>query len=206
MDNRTAVKLFVRDVTDRSLNKEEGQLSYIDFEGSLVSTVRLMGVVVSKYETDRFTIITLDDATETISVRVFGEDIDLLTDVKVGQTFDVIGTLRDYEEETYIAPRIVKMIEDPNWEVVRSLELLIQAKRLGADVAHETLIDEEEESTDLKPLVMEAIEKIDEGDGADYNSILRDSGLEDAQLDETLNSLLGDSEIYEPKIGKFKKI
>lgn len=207
MDDRTGYKLFIRDVAERALHRREDGRAYIDYDGHSLSTVRVMGVVVSKYDSEKFTIVTLDDSTETISVRAFGEDKGLLENVFVGATIDVIGALREYEEETYIAPRSVWLVEDPNWEVVRNLELLIRAKKSGVTTSVEEVLDEEApQEEDLKPIVLALIEKLDAGDGADYNALLKDSGLEDTLLDRALNKLLSDSEIYEPKIGKFKKV
>jgi RPA family protein len=207
MDDRTAFKVFIRDAVERALNKDDDNRSYIEYDGQQIFTVRVMGVVVSKYDSERFTILTLDDATETVSVRFFGEDKGMVANVSVGDTVDVIGTLREYEEETYIAPRIITEIEDPNWEVVRNLELLLRAKKAGITVSQEEVLDTEEEpASDLKPIVLSLIERLDEGDGADYNSILKESGLKDTELDPTLNYLLSNSDVYEPKIGKFKKV
>lgn len=207
MDDRTAFKMFARDAVERTLNKDEDNRSYIEYDGEQIFTVRIMGVVVSKYDSERYTILTLDDSTETVSVRFFGEDKDMASNVSVGDSVDVIGTLREYEEETYVAPRTITMIEDPNWEVVRSLELLLRAKKTGIPVSQEEVLDTEETpASDLKPIILSLIEKLDEGDGADYNAILKGSGLKDTELDPTLNDLLSDSDIYEPKIGKFKKV
>jgi RPA family protein len=207
MDDRTAFKVFVRDAVERMLNKDEDNRSYIEYDGQQIFTVHVMGVVVSKYDSERYTILTLDDATETVSVRFFGEDKDMAADVSVGDTVDVIGTLREYEDETYVSPRTITMIEDPNWEIVRNLELLLRAKKSGIAAPMEEVLDTEEKpSSDLKPIVLDLIERLDEGDGADYNAVLKESGLKDTELDPTLNDLLSDSDIYEPKIGKFKRV
>jgi|GEM_PF-1878783 len=208
MDDRTAFKLFIRDAVERTLEKTEDGKSYIEYDGRQVFSVRLMGVVVSKYESERFTILTVDDSTETVSVRIFGDDRDRFEDVSVGDSVDVFGTLREYEEETYVAPWMIRRITDPNWEVVRSLELLLRAKKTGVTAPLEEVLDTEAEQSpaDLKPAILEIIAHLDEGGGADYNAVLKESGLSDNELDQTLNSLLSESEIYEPKIGKFKKV
>ncbi len=208
MDDRTAFKLFIRDVVERTLEKSEEGKSYIEYDDKQIFSVRLMGVIVSKYESERFTILTVDDSTETVSVRIFGDDRDRFEDVAVGDTVDVFGTLREYEEETYVAPWLIRPINDPNWEVVRSLELLLRAKKTGVAAPLEEVLDTEEEQVpaDLKPAILELLSRLDEGDGADYNIVLKESGLSDNELDQTLNTLLSESEIYEPKIGKFKKV
>ncbi len=208
MDDRTAFKLFIRDAVERTLEKSEEGKSYIEYDGKQIFSVRLMGVVVSKYESERFTILTVDDSTETVSVRIFGDDRDRFEDVAVGDTVDVFGTLREYEGETYVAPWLIRRVDDPNWEVVRSLELLLRAKKTGVAAPLEEVLDtvEERSPADLKHAILELLNRLDEGDGADYNAVLKESGLSDNELDQTLNALLSESEIYEPKIGKFKKV
>jgi hypothetical protein len=207
LDSRTAFKLFIRDVVERTLNKSEDGSSYLEYDGQSVFTLRVMGIVVSKYDSEKFTILTLDDSTETVSVRAFGEDKDLLQGISVGDSVDVIGSLREYEEETYIVPWRISIIEDPNWELVRNLELLIRAKKTGAGVPSVEVLDEgRSEEQDLKPVILALIDKLDTGGGADYNALLKDSGVEDNQLDQALNDLLSSSDIYEPKIGRFRRV
>ncbi|MFB6116751.1 MAG: OB-fold nucleic acid binding domain-containing protein [Candidatus Nanosalina sp.] len=65
----------------------------------------------------------------------------------------------------------------------------------------------EEDRENLEREVLEAVEQLDEGEGADYSEILEQ--VEDAnedQLEDTINSLLSDGTCYEPKPGKIKKL
>jgi RPA family protein len=65
----------------------------------------------------------------------------------------------------------------------------------------------QEDVENLEREVLEAVEDLDEGDGADYSEILE--AVEDAtedQLEETINSLLSDGTCYEPQPGKIKKL
>ena len=65
----------------------------------------------------------------------------------------------------------------------------------------------EEDRENLEREVLEAVEQLDEGEGADYSEILEE--VEDAnedQLEDTINSLLSDGTCYEPKPGKIKKL
>ncbi|MFB6241673.1 MAG: OB-fold nucleic acid binding domain-containing protein [Candidatus Nanosalina sp.] len=65
----------------------------------------------------------------------------------------------------------------------------------------------QEDVENLEREVLEAVENLDEGDGADYSEILEQ--VEDAtedQLEETINSLLSDGTCYEPQPGKIKKL
>ena len=65
----------------------------------------------------------------------------------------------------------------------------------------------EETKENLEKEVLEAVENLDEGDGADYSEILEE--VEDAnedELEDTINSLLSDGTCYEPSPGKIKKL
>ena len=65
----------------------------------------------------------------------------------------------------------------------------------------------EENKENIERKVLEAVEDLDEGDGADYSEILEQ--VEDAtedQLEDTINSLLSDGTCYEPSPGKIKKL
>lgn len=184
-----------------------------------VSRIRVLGNVVSRYvdEGQRYASIALDDGSGTISARVFQESVALLREVKLGDIVDVIGKVKEYEDERYINLESVWRVDDPNWELVRRLELLVKKKRLEGketirslvrdkEVKKEEEVEEEVVSEDLKPLVSGLIEKLDEGEGVKYAELLKESKLEEEKLEEVLNELMGDGEIYEPKIGRFKKV
>lgn len=207
MDNRRAFKMQIRDVIERPISRMDDGPYFIEYDGSEITTVRVMGVVVSEYEAERYNILTIDDSTETISVRMFEEDKSMAEDIRTGDTVDVVATLRSYEDETYLQPCVITKITDPNWELVRRLELTIQGKKGGSKSMMEEVVREEEVlEDDLKTLLKDVIIRLDEGDGAQYNSIVKESGLGEEVVEKILNELLGESEIYEPKIGKFKKV
>ena len=65
----------------------------------------------------------------------------------------------------------------------------------------------EEDRENLEREVLEAVEQLDEGEGADYSEILEQvEEADEDQLEDTINSLLSDGTCYEPKPGKIKKL
>lgn len=54
--------------------------------------------------------------------------------------------------------------------------------------------------------VLDAVEKLDEGEGADYSDIVEEIDEPEDKLEDTINSLLSDGTCYEPKPGKIKKL
>jgi RPA family protein len=64
----------------------------------------------------------------------------------------------------------------------------------------------EEDRENLEREVLEKVEDLDEGEGADYADIVEDIDEPEDQLEDTINSLLSDGTCYEPQPGKIKKL
>lgn len=64
----------------------------------------------------------------------------------------------------------------------------------------------DEERENLERDVIEAVEDLDEDDGADYGDIAEKVDAPEDQLEDTINSLLSDGTFYEPQPGKLKKL
>ena len=228
----TATKLRARDLVDGEFVRGASRMEpnrLITILKEDVSRVRVLGTVVSRYvsEDRKYGSITLDDATETIAVRTFREELELLERIKPGDIVDVIGKVKEYEGERYVSPESIWQIRDPNWELVRKLELLLKEKRLrekvgqveappssaspsqateapAVEVVEEAA--EGKEERDPKEMVLELVERLGEKDGIKYVTLLQESGLAEEKLEGVLNELMGEGEIYEPKIGRFKRV
>ena len=84
--------------------------------------------------------------------------------------------------------------------------LLPEYKAIGYELP---TVEEEvaEESSENEDLILQLIDELDQdGKGASYENLLEKSGLDEEKLDEVLLSLQENGEIYEPYLGKFKKI
>ncbi|MFQ5887211.1 MAG: OB-fold nucleic acid binding domain-containing protein [Candidatus Hydrothermarchaeales archaeon] len=182
-----------------------------------ISRCRTMATVVSRHvgEDQRFAFLTIDDATDTISARVFREDVELVKDIKPGDIVDIIGKIREYQGEKYINIESITRMDDPNWELVRKLEILRHEEESGikrgkgetiTEKEFEAAVEEDVVSEDSKALILGLIDKLDEDEGVRYLILADESGLDDEKLEETLNELLGEGEIYEPKIGRFRRV
>lgn len=64
----------------------------------------------------------------------------------------------------------------------------------------------EKDKKSLKETVMEAIDKIDDGTGAEYAAIITESKLEESEVEEVINELLGEGTCYEPRPGRIKRL
>ncbi len=216
-----ACKVPIKDITEGTYEPadSEGETNYLLTPlKEKISRCRIMATVVSRHVGDdqNFVFLTLDDSTDTISARVFKEDVELVKDVKPGDIVDIIGKIREYQEEKYVNIESITKIDEPNWELLRKLEILLHEKESGKKRDKEVVVEEKESETvvveedvvsdDSKALILGLIDKLDEGDGVRYLILADESGIDDEKLEDTLNDLLGEGEIYEPKIGRFRRV
>ena len=94
--------------------------------GEKISRTKVVGVVTERFMSDdgRFASITVDDGTDAIRARVFSGDIKIIEGVNAGELVAVVGKMKSYNEENYIAPDFVRRLEDPNSESLFRLEVL----------------------------------------------------------------------------------
>ncbi|MFH1126592.1 MAG: OB-fold nucleic acid binding domain-containing protein [archaeon] len=94
-------------------------------DGRKLSRVHVLATVVSTYLSDdkKYGFVVMDDATGMIRLKAF-QDTKVIQKVKKGDIVDVIGRIRQYNNEVHIYPEIVKRIDDPNYETLRKIELV----------------------------------------------------------------------------------
>lgn len=121
----TAKKASIKAVvTGRFIKREGFESSYsLTDLGRKLSRVRIVGLIVDKYTSpdEKYGTITLDDSTDTIRCKVF-VNVKILNGFGKGDMVEVFGKVREYNEELYVMPEIVKTVE-PNFETLRMLEL-----------------------------------------------------------------------------------
>lgn len=122
----TAVKARIKSITSGKYNAAQGFTPgyVLTSMGQRLSRVRVLATVVDKFvsENKRFSSITVDDGTDTIRCKMFG-GTSIFDGVNAGNIIDIVGKVKEYQGEVYLIPEVVKTIEDPNWELLRELEL-----------------------------------------------------------------------------------
>ena len=125
----TAVRASISDITNGSFSDDNGPHVVSPF-GVELRRVVIVGFVVNKFYREgddtgkkRFESITVDDGTDTIGVKVWGEeDASMLEGVKESILALVIGKVRQYNEEVYLIPEIVRELTDPNYMSLHLME------------------------------------------------------------------------------------
>lgn len=162
-----------------------------------ISIARVLGDVVFKFlGENNYGFVVVDDGTETIRASIF--DSSKISNINVGDIVDVIGRVKDYEGEKYIAIEIIKKIENPNWEILRKLEILNKEKEKDNEM---NIVEEKIE--DPEKVIMSCFEKKDELSIQELKNLTQ---FDEDMIKETVKKLMLDGEIFEPRPGRLKLI
>ena len=197
-----ARKLWIKDLLLGTYVKEEGMKpNYIALQDqSKVSRVNLMGVVVST-NPESMPTITLDDGSGRVTIRAFEPHAGMAA-VQVGDPILIIGKPREFSKEIYVLPEIVRKITDLTWLEVRKHELNrnpLQPMLPEPGTVIEVVKDDAFVFTEN---VLKAIRSLDEGPGADTQSVIEHLGVREAE--KTIQFLLQSGDIFEVSPGRLK--
>lgn len=204
-----ANKVWICDIINSNFVKKEGwEPSYIEVGDKNISRVNIISTVVGKFvsEDGNYANLTLDDGTETIRVKAFGPDVSKILVSNIGDIIQFIGKVKKYEDEIYVSPEVIRVLDDPNWLIVRKLELKSPKKQAEEAKSSKEKKEETEEETveDDSTDLIQIIRKLDKGEGASIDKVIEKSGLDIEEAKNFLFSLLKRGEIFEPKKGKLK--
>lgn len=198
--------------------------------GEQVTRVRVMGTVVDKFirEDQSYATLRIDDGSETISLRAWQETAKELNRFNLGEIIDVVGRVREFNGEIYLIPEMIIRVENPNWELVRELEIIAmrrgalaagvkpkfvkqEPRELNITAPRETVETAETEEEplpivpdELKKKVAIAIEKLDTGSGVEPIKIANELNLSLAQINDALRVMFVEGDVFEPTTGKFR--
>lgn len=211
---QTAYKVKIKDILDGSYVREDGMIpNHIKIKDKDVSRVNLIGAIVLKSDDLGFTLMSLDDGSGKVNLRSF--DTSSFPDIQIGDLVLNIGRVREYNNEKFIVPEIIKKMDNPLWIKVRDLELKSSLKEDASDkkdilIAEKNKVIVEEEivknDQDLKPNSIEQIilliRKLDQGNGVDIDEVIKKSSSLEAE--KLIHSLLIQGDLFEVKPGRIK--
>ncbi len=149
----TARKIKIEDLVKGSYTQTpEGEPNHLETPwGKQLLRVNIMATVVDTFVRDDggYATLHLDDGSETIRAKAWSEDVEEMEKFEVGDLITVVGKVREYEGEIHLVPEIIREVEDPNWELVRELEILDKRKKM-LEEGIEPEYEEEEEETGMK--------------------------------------------------------
>lgn len=204
--------------------------------GESVARAKVVGAVTEKFvaEDGRFASVTVDDGTGAIHARVFASDSRLIEDVVPGDLVAVVGKMKNYNNENYLAPDFVRRLDDPNYETMFRLEVLqdlLEKRKVADDLrsmrdqmseeelaeyaaekysmepdALQAILQSTGPQVDHRPLILDVISRLDSGEGAEIAKILEASKLDESMAERAISELLDEGEIYEPVVGRLKRV
>ncbi|MFW6243077.1 MAG: hypothetical protein ACOC2W_02865, partial [bacterium] len=148
-----AVKCNIFEIVSSKFVKQEGwQPNYIVSNGNKISRVNIICTITEKEETEQSLRFTVDDGSGNVDLVLF-ENVMGDNDIKVGDVINVIGKPREFNDNIYVMPEIIKKI-DIDWVNVRKLEIELDSlKNKDGNVSE----DEKNYNKDIQDVKEETI-------------------------------------------------
>jgi len=213
-ERQPANKIWISDLYSGNFVRgdDEFKPNYLVVKDKNISRVNLVANVVNKYEKEDVSYVSLiiDDGSAQIRVKCWGEDCKLLSDIDKGDMILLVGKVKEDKfsnEGVYVNVEIVKKV-DPNFEILRKLELIKEYGKPIENSKKEVFIEEEVEkveeikisSNSLRNKILNLIEKKED---LDFENLSKELNCSDSNLMYEVNELIKDGEIFEVK-GKYK--
>ena len=174
---------------------------YLELGETKISRVNIIGNIVDKYDSEgdkQYSFFTLDDGSGQIKLKIFGEDSLKFKGVTQGQTVAIIGTVRNWNNETYIQPEIISE-KEPRYLLLRKLEIEKSRKQ------NTKPIEDKKEIVALKDKILDAIKNSEEEGGIDTDKIITDFREASPDLiNQEIQKLLEEGIIFEPRPGRLR--
>lgn len=182
---------------------QDFESNYISVGDKQISRINIISNVVSKFQSEdgNYFAITIDDSSAQVRLKTWREDTKILNNINVGDIVLVIGKIRNYNDEIYILPEIVKKVSI-NDELLRRLELI---KEYGLPKESEILEESEPKieyeeinfnSNNLKNQLLNLIEKNEEDLGITLEEIKIQLHSDLVSINKILEELLKEGQIY----------
>ncbi|MFC1686829.1 OB-fold nucleic acid binding domain-containing protein [Nanoarchaeota archaeon] len=221
-ERQIAIKTKIKEINEGNYVIKEGwEPNHLLTKSKIkISRVNLMAIVLDKESQGEIMSLVLDDGSGKIVLRSF-EKIKNLETINIGESVLIIGKVREYNNEKYVAPEIIKKI-DTKWLKVRSLEL--KETKEEQEIQKEELKEEDNENTKNKePLsvsenepvkieeetfesvnekIIELIKKLDKGEGALIEEVKEKVNTSDSE--EIIEKMLKEGEIFQNLPGRIK--
>lgn len=181
----------------------EERFSFLEFGDKKIVRVNILGNIVDRYESAggdegrKYVFLTLDDGSGQIRLKIFGDDYEKFKDIVQGQTVVVIGVLRNWNNETYISPEIIREM-DPRYLLVRKLEIE-KDKTINAKPVEKAQI------VAIKDKILELIKNSEENSGIEVDEIAQKfHETPQTIISQEIQKLLEEGIVFEPRPGKIR--
>ncbi len=177
------------------------RFSFLELGDKKIVRVNIIGNIVDRYESGsekKYIFLKLDDGSGQISLKVFGDDIEKFKEITQGLTVLVIGTLRHWNNETYIQPEIIKE-QNTKYLLIRKLEFE------KIDSSKKPIQLDKSKVVAIKDSIITLIKDAEEEGGIEKEQIilkLRETSPE--IINQEIKKFLEEGIIFEPRPGKVR--
>lgn len=192
-----AYKLNIADLLNNGFVKDGLSAGYLQLKNISVSRVNVIATLVYKSEQDANPIGIIDDGTGKIMLRAF-DNRGILSKTDVGDVILIIGKIREYNNERYLIPEIVKKLDNEGWVNVRKFEV---SQSEVTNVSIDTKTPLEVAANNSYEEIYLLIKNLDRGEGVAIEEIIKSS---DKGSEAIINRLLENGDIFEVRPGKLK--
>ncbi len=194
-----AFKLRIEDILMGKPIDDGERFSFLELGDKKIVRVNVIGNIVDKFESEgekKFSVLKLDDGSGQINLRVFADDVEKFRDINQGQTVLIIGLLRQFNDEIYITPEIIREL-DPKYLLVRKLE--IEKNKIQKEpIAREQIIA-------VKDKILGAIKSAEDQGGIEIDKIIMSlKDISPVIINQEIQKLLEEGIVFEPRPGKVR--
>ena len=208
---QTAYKVWISHLVKGKGTVDDSGLAYIPVGDKKVVRANIVGSVIGKETREGFGSLILDDGSENINARVWGEDTWLLDDIEIGDLVLVIARLGEFNGNVYLRPEVVKKI-DMDWALLRRLEMV---KEYGKPEPREVKVEEEkvEEKVEKmdEPIPSIAIREkvlklVEEREEVAMETLIDKVGEDERKVKAAVDELLKEGEMFMPRPGYLRVV
>jgi len=176
------------------------RFSFLELGDKKIVRVNIIGNIIDKYESEgerKYIFFTLDDGSGQIKIKCFGDDVAKFKDINQGQTVLVIGVLRNFNNETYISPEIIKE-QDTKYLLIRKLETEKEREKNVPKM-------ERNEIVAVRDRILNKIKEAEKDGGIETDKVIMElRDISPSIIHQEIKKLLEEGIIFEPQPGKIR--
>ncbi|MFC1682452.1 OB-fold nucleic acid binding domain-containing protein [Nanoarchaeota archaeon] len=195
-----AFKLRIGDILMGKPVMDGERFSFLDWADKKVVRVNVVGNVVDKHAVEgekKYVFYTIDDGSGQIGLRVFSDDFERFKDFNQGETVLVIGLLRQFNNQIYITPEIIK-VQDPKYLLVRKLETEKEKSKKADPLGRDQIVA-------VKDKILRAIKVSEDDGGVEMDKLIMQlNDISPTIINQEVEKFIAEGIVFEPRPGKVR--
>ena len=139
-ERMTAIRASVSDIVNGKYGEENGPYVISPY-GVELRRIALVGFITEQRSGEgkqgKYAYITIDDGTAAIKAWAWDIHVESLDKIEKSILALIIGKVKAFRDEVYIAPEIIRKLEDPNFITLHMLERYHILLSRGGSVEHD---------------------------------------------------------------------